>query len=87
MKFGAIALGVFTLSIGAMIVGNNNVSPQEKVEGELATFLRNDGVGVKGVYCDGALLCRVTLTDNHITLVPVTMYEDGSWSMDREDRP
>lgn len=86
----ALAVGLGVVALGAFTVGVVNVTQSDrdlewKTE-KVSMILRNDGVDVRGVYCEFAE-CWVTLASGQVTTVALENYEDGSWNIAEGSRP
>lgn len=80
---GVIALGAFVFGVSNVVQSDRDL--EWKTE-KVAMILRNDGVDVRGVYCEFAE-CWVTLATGRVTTVQLENYEDGSWNIAEGSRP
>lgn len=80
---GAVASIALVATVGRVTDGPTDTEwKQEKV----GMILREDGVDVRGVYCEFAG-CWVTLATGRVTTVALENYEDGSWNIAEGSRP
>lgn len=85
-----LAIGAGVVALGAFVVGVVNVTSADRdlewKSEKVGMILRNDGVDVKGVYCEFGK-CWVTLTTGRVQTVDLVNYEDGSWDLAEGSRP
>lgn len=93
MKFGAIALGVFTLGVGAMAYSSTMPIPEKDIAEQIVRDIRADAGQIDKVSCHlmdagtGFMYCAAEW-QGHKWAIPVSVYEDGSFNyLKREDRP